>query len=150
MNFTNKNQFDEQISNRVNNNSFKPDPPQRNFSNANLPVMQKTAEAYKLWHNILPHIQRLTRYSLGEKINNLLIELAELIFTAGFSAKEDKAVIIKKASLKLDLLKFFIQIAWELKAIDNKKFAELSAPLVEIGKMLGGWQKQLIKEFPRS
>ena len=27
MNFTNKNQFDEQISNRVNNNSFKQAPP---------------------------------------------------------------------------------------------------------------------------
>lgn len=107
--------------------------------------MQKTAEAYKLWHNILPHIQRLTRYSLGEKINLLFIELAELIFTAGFAAKENKAVIIKKASLKLDLLKFFIQIAWELKAIDNKKFAELAAPLIEIGKMLGGWQRQFVK-----
>jgi len=78
-------------------------------------------------------------------MNLLFIELAELIFTAGFSAKEDKAVIIKKASLKLDLLKFFIQIAWELKAIDNKKFAELSSPLIEIGRMLGGWQRQLIK-----
>lgn len=127
------------------NNSFKQAPPQRNFSNANLPVLQKTAEAYKLWHNILPHIQRLTRYSLGEKINLLFIELAELIFTAGFAAKENKAVIIKKASLKLDLLKFFIQIAWELKAIDNKKFAELAAPLIEIGKMLGGWQRQFVK-----
>ncbi|KKS35386.1 MAG: hypothetical protein UU95_C0001G0001, partial [Parcubacteria group bacterium GW2011_GWC2_42_12] len=38
--------------------------------------------------------------------------------------------------------------AWELKAIDNKKFAELAALLVEIGRMLGGWQKQLIKETP--
>ena len=110
--------------------------------------MQKTADAYKLWHNFLPHIQRLTRYSLGEKISLLFIELIELIFTAGFAAKENKAVIVKKASLKLDLLKFFMQIAWELKAIDNKKFAELAALLVEIGRMLGGWQKQLIKETP--
>ncbi|MDP2708877.1 MAG: four helix bundle protein [bacterium] len=130
------------------NNSFKPGPPQRNFSNANLPVLQKTAEVYKLWHNILPHIPRLTLYSLGEKINLLFIELAELIFMAGFAAKENKILIIKKASLKLDMLKFFIQIAWELKAIDNKKFAELSSPLIEIGKMLGGWQRQLIKETP--
>lgn len=101
-----------------------------------------------MWHSILPHISRLTRYSLGEKINLLFIELAELIFTAGFAVKENKVIIIKKASLKLDLLKFFIQIAWELKAIDNKKFAQLAEPLVEIGRMLGGWQKQLVKETP--
>ena len=120
-------------------------PPDGIFSNVNLPVLQKTATAYKLWHNFLPNLQRLTRYSLGEKINLLFIDLAELIFTAGFTAKENKAVIVKKASLKLDLLKFFLQIAWELKAIDNKKFAGLAQPLVEIGRMLGGWQKQLTK-----
>lgn len=129
-----------------NNNSFRQAP--RSFNNANLPVLQKTADAYKLWHNLLPHIQRLTRYSLGEKINVLFIELMELIFSAGFAAKENKAVIVKKASLKLDLLKFFMQIAWELKAIDNKKFAQLAESLVEIGKMLGGWQRQLLKETP--
>jgi len=130
------------------NNSFKQAPPQRNFSNANLPVLQKTAEAYKLWHNILPHIQRLTRYSLGEKINDLFIELAELIFTAGFTSKQQKATIIERASIKLDVLKFFLQTAWELKALDNKKFSALSVPLTEIGRMLGGWKKQLLKETP--
>jgi hypothetical protein len=96
----------------------------------------------------LPHIPRLTRYSLGEKINNLFLELSELILTAGFSAKEHKAIIVQKASIKLDSLKFFMQIAWELKALDNKKFASLSAPLIEVGKMLGGWQKQIVKEKP--
>ena len=123
-------------------------PPQGIFANANLPVLQKTTEAYKLWHSQLPHIPRLTRYSLGEKINVLFIELSELIFTATFAPKEQKLVIVKKASLKLDLLKFFLQIAWELKAVGNKEFYKISVPLVEAGKMLGGWQKQLLKETP--
>ena len=113
-----------------------------------MPVLAKTADAYKMWHNILPHIPRLIRYSLGEKINLLFIELLELIFTAGFAAKEHKLLIVQKACIKSDALKFFLQIAWELKAMDNKKFAELGALLVEIGKMLGGWQRQLTKEAP--
>ena len=130
-------------------NSFKQaPPPQRNSSNANLPVLQKTAEAYKLWHNILPHLPRLTRYSLGEKINLLFIELAELILMASFTSKQQKTVIIEKASIKLDVLKFFLQTAWELKALDNKKFSALLTPLTEAGKMLGGWKKQLTKETP--
>ena len=123
-------------------------PPQRNFGSSNMPVLAKTADAYKMWHNILPHIPRLIRYSLGEKINLLFIELLELIFTAGFAAKEHKLLIVQKACIKSDALKFFLQIAWELKAMDNKKFAELGALLVEIGKMLGGWQRQLTKEAP--
>jgi len=48
-----------------------------------------------------------------------------------------------RASSKLDTLKFFLQVAWDLKAIDNNKYAALSAPLVEVGKMLGGWRKQI-------
>ena len=123
-------------------------PPRRSFSRADLPVIGKTADAFKLWHNFLPHIPKLTRYSLREKITQLFIEVAELIFTAGFAAKENKALIIKKASLKLDLLKFFLQITWELRAIDDKKFAAVSASLAEVGKMLGGWQKQLTKTPP--
>ncbi len=91
---------------------------------------------------------RLTRYSLGEKINDLFLELSELIFTAGFTPKEQKLLIVKRASFKLDLLKFFMQVAWELKTIQTKDFSDISLPLIEIGKMLGGWQKQLVKEIP--
>jgi len=108
-------------------------------------VLQKITQAYKLWHSYLPHIERLTRYSLGEKINLLFIELIELVIIATYSAREQKIIIVDKACIKLDLLKYFLQIAWEIKAIDNKKIAQLSEPLNESGKMLGGWKKQLTK-----
>lgn len=39
--------------------------------------------------------------------------------------------------------KFFLQIAWEIKALDNKKYIMLSECLNEIGRMLGGWIKGL-------
>jgi len=48
----------------------------------------------------------------------------------------------------IDVLKFFLQVAWEIKALDNKKFIELSEKLIEIGRMLGGWNKQLLEETP--
>lgn len=124
-------------------------PINKNFSQTNLPILQKIIEAYKLWHHLLPHIPRLTRYSLGEKINDLFIELSELVLTASYAAKDQKSPVIQRASVRLDTLKFFLQIGWELKAIDNKKFAELSQPLGEIGKMLGGWQKQAVTQIPK-
>ena len=90
-------------------------------------------------------MNKLTRYSLGEKIDVTFIDLAELILTAGYAAREHKAPLVQKASLKLDVLKFFLQVAWELKNIENKNFAELISRLAEVGKILGGWQKQLVK-----
>jgi hypothetical protein len=78
----------------------------------------------------------------------LLTDTIELILTAASTSKNHKLIIVQKASIKLDAVKFFLQIAWELKTIDNKKFSAVSTPLAEVGKMLGGWQKQLIKETP--
>ncbi|MEK7651722.1 MAG: four helix bundle protein [Patescibacteria group bacterium] len=87
---------------------------------------------------------------MGEKINLLFIELIELTLIATYSTKDRKGEIVQRASVKLDMLKYFLQIAWELKAIDNKKYALLSEPLSEAGRMMGGWRKQLQKETPPS
>jgi hypothetical protein len=43
----------------------------------------------------------------------------------------------------LDALKYFLKIAWELKSLDNKKYLAISNALNEVGRMLGGWKKQL-------
>jgi len=93
----------------------------------------------------LPHFSKTSRYTLGIKIDSLFIETTELIFTASHLNKEQKLPFLIKANGKLDLLKFFLQIAWEIKSLDNKKYAILSERLDEIGRMLGGWQKQFIK-----
>lgn len=82
------------------------------------------------------------------KIDGLFLETVELILLAGYSPKVQKLAVVAKAGTKLDALKFFLQIAWELKALDNKKYIRLSGPLDEIGRMLGGWRKQLTSETP--
>jgi len=38
-------------------------------------------------------------------------------------------------------MKFLIKLLWEIKSLDNKKYIHLSAPLMEIGKMIGAWLK---------
>lgn len=128
--------------------TFNPPPPQRNFETFNLPIVQKASEGYKLWQNCQTNFPKLLKYSLGQKIDSLILDVIELILTAASTSKNHKLVIVQRAGVKLDAVKFFLQIAWELKAVDNKKFSAVSAPLVEVGKMLGGWQKQLIKETP--
>ncbi len=56
---------------------------------------------------------------------------------------ETKIVLLGKIISKLDILKFFTQLAWEIKLIPSEKYLELSGKLIEIGKMLGGWRKGL-------
>lgn len=85
---------------------------------------------------------------MGSKTDAIFADLLELILTAGSINRHQKLIVVQKASAKLDLLKFFMQILWELKILDNSKFQRISVPISEIGKMIGGWQKQLLKETP--
>ena len=107
-------------------------PPDGNFS-----ILQKLTAAYLLWHNFLNQLPRLARYSLGTKIDSLFAETLELVLSARYAGKDSKLALINKAIVKFDALKFFLQILWQSKALDNKKYLCLS----EIGKIMGGWKK---------
>lgn len=111
-----------------------------------LPIIARIVQAYKLWHEIIQHIAKQDRYTLGSKIDTTFLEVIELIFTAGSLPKEKKLPYVQKAISKFDLLKFFLQIAWEVKALDNKKYILISESLTEIGRMLGGWHRNLLRE----
>jgi hypothetical protein len=81
------------------------------------------------------------RYNLGTKVDILFTDLLEIIFQAKYAHKDNKLLFIDKAAIKLDSLKFFLQIIWQTKSLDNKKYLQLSEPLAEVGKILGGWKK---------
>ena len=98
---------------------------------------------YKLWHEFLPHFPKDSRYTLGSKIDSLFLETIESILKASYSDKLEKLISLKNASSKLDLLKFFLQLSWEIKSLDGKKYISLSEKLNKIGKMLGGWLKTI-------
>ena len=85
------------------------------------------------------------RYSLGNRIDKIFIELIEVTATASFLSKEEKLPYIRVAIRKLDLLKVLLLVTWETKSLDDKKYIALSLPLDEIGKMLGGWYGQTEK-----
>lgn len=121
-------------------------PPQRKKYGDDIPILQKVTEAYIAWHVAMRQIEKLSRYTLGTKIDTLFTDTLELILYAAYANRTQKFLAVQKASTKLDALKYFLQIAWQLKALDHKTYARISAPLEEIGKMLGGWLKHVEPE----
>lgn len=110
-----------------------------------LKILQKLIDAYKLWQEFIRHFPKTSRYSLGVKIDSCFLKIIENIFSASYENINQKLDFVTIASKQLDLLKFFLQIAWEIKAIDNKRYILLSEKLDEIGRMIGNWQKNLTK-----
>ena len=111
-----------------------------------MPIIQRFISVYKLWDELRNNFPKKSRYTLGTKIDELFLDTIELLFMAGSLNRVQKLPILQKASGRLDVLKFFIQLTWELKIFDNKKYTLLSEPLNDIGKMLGGWIKNIEKE----
>lgn len=73
-------------------------------------------------------------------------EIIESIAIATFLKSEEKIPYVRLAIRKSDVLKIFLNILWETKSLDNKKYILLSDKLNEIGKNLGGWNGSLAKK----
>jgi len=100
-------------------------------------------ETYLFWtflHKNLPKVERL---GIGTKIEQSFLLVLELTFLLSYSSGDQKTILITRAISKLDVVKFFTQLAWEAKLIPTKQYSELSIKLEEIGRQLGGWKKGL-------
>ncbi len=109
-------------------------------------MLEKLKTAYKLWHNFHELLPKTQKYSLGNRIDKLLIESIEATATAAFLPKDEKIPWVRMAIRKTDTIKILVMILWETKSLGDKRYIALSEPLNEIGKMLGGWNGQLQKQ----
>ena len=109
-------------------------------------MIAKEKEAYQYWQAIHHDFPKTERFSLGQKISLLFISVLEMTFTASYLPPDLKIIELGKVISRLDILKFFVQIAWENKLISTEKYTELSVKLDEIGRQLGGWRKGLLEK----
>ena len=96
-----------------------------------------------IWINIVSHIPKNSRYTIGNRIENKFLDLLELSYIAYFSEKNKKLEKISECIFVLDTLKYLISVAWEGKLISNKQYEEIVLKLDESGKMFGGWRNNL-------
>lgn len=94
---------------------------------------------YKLWHVRMLHLPRLTRYTLALKIDDMFTDAIDLCLIAGYTNRNQKVPVLQQLSTKIDSLKFFLKLLWEMQLIDHQIYGQLGAPLAEIGKKIGGW-----------
>ena len=106
----------------------------------NASILNRIEEGYLIWVDIMPHIAKGARYTIGTRIENKLLDLLELSYITYFTEKEKKAEKIANCILILDTLKFLVSVAWEGKLISHRHCEVVSLKLEETGRMLGGWR----------
>lgn len=99
-----------------------------------------------LWFGYYQILPKTHRFSLGQRIDDLFVEIIEATAKASFSLPDEKLPYLKLGIKKLDTLKILLMVLWESGSLDNKKYIVLSEKVNEIGKMFGGWKGQVLKQ----
>lgn len=93
---------------------------------------------FMLW--MIRHTEKFPRhhrYSLGLAMENRLQDILGLLLQAKYS--RDKAGFLTRANLELEVLRFQIRLAKDLKALPVKSHGFAADSMQSIGAQVGGW-----------
>lgn len=116
------------------------------MNNLEIPIFKKSYDLYKTLHECRQAAPKRDRYTIYERCEQGTLDVIENILMASGQPKKEKAPTLEQASLKLNMLRVFIRLLKDVKAIDLKKYANLENTIDEIGRMLGGWIRSIKTE----
>ena len=114
----------------------------------NIPIFKKGYDLTKALYGLRVSVPKRDRYAVWQRCENLMLEVLEGILLASQLPKARKLPPLENASLKLNVLRVFLRLAKDTKAIDLKKYCILEEMVDEMGRMLGGWMKSVKEEPP--
>jgi len=103
------------------------------------PVVEKHYQLI-LW--MLPKIANFPkdqRFLLADRIERILLDILEMLIEAVYS--KNKRELLIKVNLKLDILRFMMRIAKDMKYVNLNAYDFFCQSSIEIGRMVGGWIK---------
>ena len=93
-----------------------------------------------LW--LIPQLDkfpRSRRFTLGERLETILLEVLELLVEAAFSRDADKRVALKRANLRLEVSRHLWRLAHELQVISTQRYEHGARMMTGLGQQVGGW-----------
>lgn len=106
---------------------------------AHLIIFQKAYDLTLRFFRETHEFPRDYKYTLGQKMKETCLDMLDAIIEANGAA--DKKPSLELASARLERLRIYTRLAYDLKVIGMKKYEVLSKYSNEIGRMIGGWMK---------
>jgi hypothetical protein len=105
----------------------------------NLKIAQKWEDMAAYAYITLRHMPKSERYTMGAEVRQSLWHGLKLISRANYV--RNKMPLLYEIDMEIKSLLALIRVGHTIGVVPTKKYKELGARLVEIGKMLGGWIK---------
>ncbi len=106
-------------------------------------ILIKTYDFLKIMLTTLKHFPKNQKFLLGDKIQTLTSDILELLIEAYYSPTDAKKDLLNQTNIKLEILRYYLRLCYELGFYNSKKYKFLFEKVQEIGKMNGGWLKSL-------
>ena len=106
-----------------------------------IPIFRKSYDLYKSFHTFRNLVPKNDRYTIWQKCESLLLDIIEGVLYSNQVSKTERLLALETTSVKLNLLRVFILLMKDTKAIDNKKYILFETLINETGRQLGGWIK---------
>ena len=111
------------------------------FSKLEIPVVVKLFVVYEITHKLIFKFPKHEKYTLGEKIENSILDSMEIFVLANQVSKYEKEKMLAKANAKIELLKILFRISLNCGILEFRQYLAIENKLQEIGKMTQGWIK---------
>lgn len=107
--------------------------------NEQLKILQKTYDMIQYGYICLQQYPKSEKYTLAAETKKAMFELLKAIIMA--NRRYYKKNAIQEADVQLEILRYYIRLAKDLRFLSIKKYENWSKMTTEIGKMIGGWLK---------
>ncbi len=104
------------------------------------------ARTYDLLLWLLPQaakFPRVYRFTLGERVNRMALDFQESLIAAGLRRGSQRAEALQRADEQLAHLRQYLRLCKDLEVLSLQQYEHVSRLVVEIGRLLGGWQKKI-------
>ena len=108
-----------------------------------LSIINRSYEAYKLAVDLVTHMEKRWRYSLGQSLETSILDYLGQLILAKNAPKGLKVGYLLQASSHLEIATLKARLCLEVTDANETKLFQLQSKQTEIGRMLGGWLKSL-------
>ena len=114
---------------------------------ASVPQVVQSCHELLLW--MIPHLDkfpRLRRFTLGEKLEAILLDVLELLVEAAYTRNKESP--LRRANLRLEVARHLWRLAYELKAVAIRQYEHGAKLMDELGRQVGGWLRSTGQSQP--
>ncbi len=105
-------------------------------------MKDQTPQAVQACHELilwlipqLDRFPRLRRFTLGERLEAIVLEVLEFLVQAAYSGGAEKREPLKRANLRLEVARHLWRLAHELQVISTRRYEHGN----QLGLQVGGW-----------